>query len=501
MLTLWHPPSVVLRNPKPAVHIAATTLRIGVADFIAQLQAHFAGEYTVERELSGGGMAQVVLAKDVRLNRRVVIKLLPASVTAAISAERFEREIMVSASLQHPNIVPVLSSGKVNGLPYFVMPYIDGESLRTRIRRGPLSVRETVSILKDVCRALTFAHAKGVIHRDIKPDNVLLSTGAGAAVVTDFGVAKALSAARHGVSTNPGASMTGVGMSPGTPAYMAPEQAAADPNIDHRADLYALGILGYEMLAGAPPFHGRSPQTLLAAQMTEAPTPLSARRYDVPKALNDLLMQCLAKEPSERPESSTSLLRSLEDPDVISGIFAAPAASKRGEWRLFAMLGGGLVVLVLLGEFVRSRLAPDPPAASAPISPPAANGLALAVVPLAIVGGDARARTVADALSAELTTAMATVSGLRVVSPSSVLAVSDSARTPAALRAALNVTHVLEGTVQRERAQLRATLRLVRIDRDSTIWAQTFNGNSDSTLTFQDLVVRAAVAALRDRGR
>ena len=245
-----------------------------MADFKAQLQQQFGDEYRIERELSGGGMSQVVLAHDTRHNRRVVIKLLPASVTQAISAERFEREILLSAALQHPNIVPVLSSGKVNGLPYFVMPFIDGESLRLRIRRGPLSVRETVNILKDVCRALSFAHGRGIIHRDIKPDNVLLSTGAGAAVVTDFGVAKAIMTSRHGSApvTTTGRA-TGVGVSLGTPAYMAPEQAAADPNVDHRADIYALGILGYEMLAGAPPFHGRSPRRTARGSSTATSSP------------------------------------------------------------------------------------------------------------------------------------------------------------------------------------------------------------------------------------
>ncbi|MBC7896740.1 MAG: serine/threonine protein kinase, partial [Cytophagaceae bacterium] len=337
-----------------------------MADFKAALQEQFGQEFTIERELSGGGMSQVVLAHDTRHNRRVVIKLLPASLTAAISAERFEREILMSAALQHPNIVPVLSSGKVNGLPYFVMPFIDGESVRMRIRRGPLSVRETVNILKDVCRALTFAHSKGVIHRDIKPDNVLLSTGAGVAVVTDFGVAKAIMTSRHGPAPAAGGRMTGVGMSLGTPAYMAPEQAAADPTVDHRADIYALGILGYEMLAGAPPFHGRSPQALLAAQMTEKPTPLNARRYDVPKALNDLLMVCLAKEPAKRPDSAAGLLRALEDPEMISGIFAAPPSSRSLMWRNTAILAGSLILLVGAGEFIRSRLAPDaaPPAAA-----------------------------------------------------------------------------------------------------------------------------------------
>jgi eukaryotic-like serine/threonine-protein kinase len=215
-----------------------------VSDLLADLQAHFADKYLLERELGGGGMSRVFVARDERLDRRVVIKLLPPSVTATISADRFKREIMLAAGLQHPNIVPVLAAGEFGTLPYFIMPYIDGESLRARMMRGPLSVRETVTILKDVVRALAFAHGRGIIHRDIKPDNVLLASGA--AVVTDFGVAKAISASRQQQGVRASApTMTGVGTSLGTPAYMAPEQAAADPSTDHRADLYALGIVAY----------------------------------------------------------------------------------------------------------------------------------------------------------------------------------------------------------------------------------------------------------------
>ncbi|MCC6318929.1 MAG: protein kinase [Gemmatimonadaceae bacterium] len=475
-----------------------------MSDFKAQLQAQFGDEYTIERELSGGGMSQVLLAQDTRHHRRVVIKLLPASVTQAISAERFEREILMSAALQHPNIVPVLSSGKVNGLPYFVMPYIDGESVRMRVRRGPLSVRETVNILRDVCRALSFAHGRGVIHRDIKPDNVLLSAGAGVAVVTDFGVAKAIMTSRHGGDPAPGGRMTGVGMSLGTPAYMAPEQAAADPNVDHRADIYALGILGYEMLAGAPPFHGRSPQALLAAQMTEAPTALSARRYDIPRALTDLIMLCLSKEPARRPDTAAGLLRALEDPEMISGVFAAPPSSSRMQWRNAAILLGILGSVVLAGALVRSRLvarSESPPRAAQPTAGAAVLPVSLAVLPLEAVGGDAEARGVATALGAELASAAAALPGARVASHAAVLAVPDSVRGPAALGRVLGVAYLMEGTVQRQRRELRATVRLVRIANDSTVWARTFTGNADSTFSFQDAVVQAAISALRQGAR
>src|SRR5690242_14573129 len=276
-------------------------------------------------------MSTVFVARDNALGRTVVVKVLPYELAATVSVDRFKREIMLSAALQHPHIVPVLSAGETEDdqgssatrLPFFIMPFVEGESLRARLSRGPLSVREAVSILKDVARALVYAHGRGIIHRDIKPDNILLSGGS--ATVTDFGVAKAITASREGrpqPQTRSG-TITVVGTSIGTPAYMAPEQAAGDPNTDHRADLYALGIVGYEMLCGAPPFHGRAPQQLLAAQLTEAPAPIASRRYDVPEALATLIMRLLEKEPAKRPKTAAEVTRLLEDPAVVSGTFVS----------------------------------------------------------------------------------------------------------------------------------------------------------------------------------
>ncbi|MBK8250565.1 MAG: protein kinase [Gemmatimonadetes bacterium] len=461
-----------------------------MADIRTLLREHLGADYRIERELSGGGMSQVVLATDLRHQRRVVVKLLPAGLTAAISAERFEREILLSASLQHPNIVPVLSSGRMHGLPYFIMPFIEGESVRARVRRGPMSVRETVNVLKDVSRALVFAHAQGVVHRDIKPDNVLLSTGAGAAVVTDFGVAKALSASRHGAHVGPHApGMTGAGMTIGTPAYMAPEQAAADPSVDHRADLYALGILGYEMLAGAPPFHGRTPQELLAAQMTEAPAPLYTRRYDVPRALNELLMRCLEKQPSRRPDSASVLLRLLEDPEVVSGVFAVQVPTRAKRWRA-AGLGTAAVFAVLAAAgWYQSRAGATPGVSVALV--PDTTGLSVAVVPLQVVGNDAQARDVAAALAPILAQTLTQLPRVRVVSDASVRALRDSVMASPAAGRRLGVSHLLEGSIQREREQVRVTLRLVFAATDSTAWSTILTGRVDSAFAFQDRVARA----------
>ena len=218
-----------------------------------QLQATLSGSYTLERELGGGGMSRVFVAEELRLRRKVVVKVLSPELAQGISVERFEREIQTVAALQHANIVPVHTAGETLGLPYYTMPYVEGESLRARLGHGPLPVAEVVGILRDVSKALAYAHQRGVVHRDIKPDNVLISGDV--AVVTDFGIAKAISAAR---TASGDATLTQVGTSIGTPAYMAPEQAAGDPTIDHRADIYALGAMAYELLTGRHVFADRT---------------------------------------------------------------------------------------------------------------------------------------------------------------------------------------------------------------------------------------------------
>src|SRR5438034_5692412 len=278
-------------------------------------------------------MSRVFLAQEVRLGRQVVVKVLPPELAAGVSAERFEREIRLAAALQHPHIVPLLTAGSQGDLLYYVMPHITGESLRVRIaHERELPVGDTVRILRDVCDALGYAHGHGIVHRDVKPDNVLLSGKH--ALVTDFGVAKAVSSS----SGTGGATLTSLGMALGTPAYMAPEQAAGDPNVDHRADLYAVGALGYELLTGRSPFGGLSPQGMLAAQVTAAPDPVTQHRDSVPPALANLIMRCLAKHPADRPQSAEELVSQLESmatptggmtPELTAGISSGTAAAIR----------------------------------------------------------------------------------------------------------------------------------------------------------------------------
>ncbi len=284
-------------------------------DIRARLQDHLGDAFQIERELGGGGMSRVFVATEVRLNRRVAIKVLSPELAQGLNAERFEREILLSASLQQANIVPVLTAGDFDGLPYFTMPFVEGESLRNRLSGPGLPIDEVVTILRDVSKALAYAHARGIVHRDIKPDNVLLSGGT--AVVTDFGIAKAISAAKGGadrpeLARDPsGTALTMVGTSIGTPPYMAPEQIAGDPDLDHRVDLYALGCVAFELLTGQTPFGNHAPQKLLAAHLSEAPAPVETLRPECPPTLALLVARLLEKDPTDRIGSASEVVQAL----------------------------------------------------------------------------------------------------------------------------------------------------------------------------------------------
>jgi tetratricopeptide (TPR) repeat protein len=288
-------------------------------------------------------MSRVFVAQELRLGRDVVVKVLAPDLALGISAERFEREIRTVAALQQANIVPVLTAGETDGLPYYTMPFVEGESLRAHLGRGPMAIAEVVGIVKDVARALGYAHQRGIVHRDIKPDNVLLSGGT--AVVTDFGIAKAISAARTSAG---GATLTQVGTSIGTPAYMAPEQAAGDANVDHRADIYALGAMTYELLAGHPVFSDRTAQRMLAAHLSETPRPIGELRPDVPATLAELVMRCLAKDPDARPQSASDVVRVLDTITSGTGAAAMPAVlfGGRGMFRKALMIYAAAFVVV-----------------------------------------------------------------------------------------------------------------------------------------------------------
>ncbi len=275
-----------------------------MADAFERLQSALAGRYVLAREVGAGGMATVYLAEDIRHRRQVAVKVLRPELAATLGPERFAQEIEIAARLQHPHILPVLDSGDAAGFLYYVMPFVEGESLRARLaRQGELPVPEAIRLLGEIADALAYAHGHGVVHRDVKPDNVLLSGRH--VLVTDFGVAKAVTEA-----TGQGA-LTTAGVAVGTPAYMAPEQATADPHVDHRADIYALGVLGYELLTGGTPFSGNA-QAVLAAQVTQAPPPVTTRRPAVPAPLAELVARCLAKRPADRWQSAQEIVHRLE---------------------------------------------------------------------------------------------------------------------------------------------------------------------------------------------
>lgn len=317
-------------------------------DFTAHLQSALSPDYTLERELSGGGMSRVFVATEVTLARKVVVKVLPPELAAGVNHERFRREIQVAAQLQHPHVVPLLSAGEQESLIWYTMPFINGESLRDAVGRGQsFSIKEIVRLMRDVAEALDYAHGLGVIHRDIKPGNVLVMGSH--ALVTDFGVAKAISASM------PSSGFTSAGMAIGTPAYMAPEQIAADPAADHRVDLYALGLLAYELLTGTAPFKEDSPQKTMAAQLTRVPASVELVRAEVPPALAELVRQLLEKIPDDRPQRAGEVVEALDRISDASGPLLAPVRTTRraSVARTLAIAGAGVAVVAaawLLGE-------------------------------------------------------------------------------------------------------------------------------------------------------
>ena len=280
--------------------------------FEQRLKDTLSHTYDIERELGGGGMSRVFVAIDRSLGRKVVIKLLSPELIADVNRGRFRREIQVAAQLQHPHIVTLLSAGEDEDLVWYTMPFIAGESLRSAVEKnGPMAINDVVRVLYHVGEALDYAHGEGVVHRDIKSANILRSGTY--FLVTDFGVAKALNASM------PASGMTQTGMAIGTPAYMAPEQLAGDPKADHRIDIYALGLLAYELLNGRSPFAATTPAKVLVAVLSQDPQPLVEVRPDVPRSLSELVMRCLSKEPDDRPASARILLNGLDAFSTASG--------------------------------------------------------------------------------------------------------------------------------------------------------------------------------------
>ena len=326
---------------------------------LQELKAALKGRYEIERELGHGGMATVYLANDIKHQREVAIKVLRPDLAAALGPDRFLREIRIAANLIHPHILPLYDSGEADGFLYYVMPYIEGQTLRDRINKeGELPVTETIRIIREVTDALAFAHSKGVVHRDIKPDNVMLTGGH--AIVADFGVAKAVSEATGSDK------LTTAGVALGTPAYMSPEQATADPHVDHRADIYAVGAMAYELLAGRTPFTGATPQSILAAHVTEQVDPVSKYRDHVSAELEALIMRCLEKKPADRWQSADEMLPHLETLATSSGgltpVTTRPISAVEARSRfLNAKVAAGVVGVAIAGFFGTQLFMGAPP--------------------------------------------------------------------------------------------------------------------------------------------
>jgi serine/threonine-protein kinase len=453
------------------------------------LRAAVAERYTVLREIGRGGMATVFLARDLRHERDVAIKVLARDLVSYSGSERFLHEIRIAAQLTHPHVLTVHESGAADGLLYYVMPFVDGETLRARLLRdGALRMPEALRLLRELADALAYAHGQRVMHRDLKPENVLLS--AGHAVVADFGIAKALASATGNGHAHVG--LTSVGVALGTPAYMAPEQAVADAATDERADLYALGVIAYEVLAGSHPFGTRSPQALLAAHLTEVPAPLTSRRREASTELAKLVMQLLEKEPDARPQSAAIVVRMLDGVanDGAAPLYRAPVSRRRAG---IAAAAGVLLAATAIGAAMtrtRDTAAVAPPA-SAAVRP------SVAVLPFQNTSGDSADEHFADGLTDELIGALGKVTGLRTTGRTSSFALKGTRLGLRAVAETLGVSAVVEGSVRRSDGRLKVGVQLVSARDGGVLWNDIFDREPSSVFKVQEEIARAIVGALR----
>jgi len=454
-----------------------------MSDRMEEIKAALKGRYDIERELGRGGMATVYLANDPRHQRQVAVKVLLPDLATALGPDRFLREIRIAANLNHPHILALFDSGEAEGFLYYVMPYIEGKTLRDRIdKEGELPIREAIRIIREVADALAFAHSHGVVHRDIKPDNVMLTGGH--AIVADFGVAKAVSEATGRDK------LTTAGVALGTPAYMAPEQATADPHVDHRADIYALGAMAYELLTGRTPFLGHTPQAVLAAHVTEEAAPVRKYRDQVSIEIEAVVMKCLAKKPADRWQTADEMLPLLEVVGTPSGgltptdtrPYQATTAAKPGLRRM--VLGAIAAVVVIAGGFGAWALRGG---AGGP------SGIEqIAVLPIMDLSG--QDEVFVNAMHDALISAIALTNTVGVVSRSAVLRMKSG--TTEEIARSLGVQAVMEGSVFRAGDEMRINVQLVEPSTLRHIWTGTYERNVSDVLAAQEEVVQTVAKEL-----
>jgi serine/threonine-protein kinase len=426
---------------------------VGSSDLRQQLQRTLGDHCTLERELGGGGMSRVFVAQETQLGRSIVVKVLLPDLAAGVSVDRFRREILLVAKLQHPHIVPLLSAGVAEGLPFYTMPLVEGEPLRARLsREHELPIDEVIRILRDITGALSYAHEHGIVHRDIKPENVLLTKHH--ALVTDFGVAKAIAVSTRSDGSKDAPDLaTSIGVALGTPAYMSPEQAAADPQVDSRSDLYSLGAVAYEMLAGQPLFAARSAQAMLAAHAAETPVPVTTRRPSIPEALAELVMQCVQKHPADRPKSAEMILQTLEA--VASG--SARARTAKG----------------------------------------ATSEKSVAVLAFENMSADPENEYFSDGIAEDIINALAQLDGLRVAARASAFSFKGKKEDLRVIGEKLSVTTVLHGSVRKAGTRLRITAQLINVADGYQLWSERYDRELTDVFAVQDEIAEAIAAKLR----
>jgi len=457
-------------------------------DLEERLRAALADRYALERELGRGGMAVVFLARDPRHDRAVAIKVLRDEIAAALGAERFLREIQIAAKLHHPHILPLYDSGAAGELLYYVMPYVEGESLRQRLEREKqLPVDEALAITRQVASALAYAHRHDVVHRDIKPENILLESGE--AVVADFGIARAITAAG-------GDKLTQTGIAIGTPLYMSPEQAAGGEGLDGRSDVYSLACVLYEMLAGHPPFLGGTAQAILARHTADPVPPLRTARATVPPAVEQALGRALAKSPADRYATALQFAEALGGPDAPG----APSALRgRGASRRVRAAWGVVLALVALGAGLAvARLWRRPPQAATGAPAYAAS---VAVLPFETIGGGPQDEYFSDGMTDEIITQLAQIRDLKVISRTSVVALKGSHLTLSRIADTLGVDHVLEGSVRRAGSRVRVNAQLIGAKTDAHLWAKTYERDLKDVFRVQEEIAgdvsKALLASVR----